>query len=155
MTNMTNMTNFKDIKDNAKKLTESIEKLFMDYMKYFLDTEEEREINSESLNIHLPYETLRDCLNALGYEEDEESLDLNGWQNDYWQTFNNDEKDPETLYISGTMSDGTFAISNFLYIHQINKTYKSTTNWKFTGASPPTTHPTQKKGDSTRVHFTL
>ena len=108
---MTNMTNFKDIKDNAKKLTESIEKLFMDYMKYFLDTEEEREINSESLNILLPYETLRDCLNALGYEEDEESLDLNGWQNDYWQTFNNDEKDPETLYISGTMSDGRFDIS--------------------------------------------
>lgn len=58
--------------------------------------------------LYSTYDQLSRFLTGFGYEEKEDSLDTNGWDNDYWVTFSSDEID---LDISGTMATGEFRIT--------------------------------------------
>ena len=93
--------------DQIKK---EYETLFKAHMEQFLQDESKNDIASDVIRMPIPYETLVKWLNELGYEEDEESFETNGWENDYWQTFTSDSRDPDTLYVFGTMASGKFLI---------------------------------------------
>lgn len=93
--------------DQIKK---EYETLFKAHVEQFLQDESKNDIASDVIHMPLPYETLVKWLNELGYEEDEESFETNGCENDYWQTFTSDSRDPDVLYVFGTMASGKFLI---------------------------------------------
>ena len=92
------------------QIKEEYETLFKAHMEQFLQDESKNDIASDVIRMPLPYETLVKWLNELGYEEDEESFETNGCENDYWQTFTSDSRNPDTLYVFGTMASGRFLV---------------------------------------------
>lgn len=92
------------------RIREEYKGLFKAHMEQFLQDESKNDISSDVIRMPLPYETLVKWLNELGYAEDEESFETNGWENDYWQTFTSDSRNPDTLYVFGTMASGRFLI---------------------------------------------
>ena len=92
------------------QIREEYKALFKAHMERFLQDESKNDIASDVIHMPLLYETLVKWLNELGYKEDEESFETNGWENDYWQTFTSDSRNPDTLYIFGTMASGRFLV---------------------------------------------
>ena len=96
----------------ADQIKKEYETLFKAHVEQFLQDESKNDIASDVIHMPIPYETLVKWLNELGYEEDEESFETNGWEKDYWQTFTSDSRDPDALYVFGTMASGEFLFRN-------------------------------------------
>lgn len=98
----------KEINDIYKKIDDEIKSLLIK-----VRDGKETEItscytdeNDEEVKLYASYSHLSDLMEAVGFKSLDDT-DFNGWQNDYWETYEyNDKK----YYLSGSMAYSTFEL---------------------------------------------
>lgn len=69
------------------------------------------EVDSSRYGLRVDYRKLQDLMSAVGFLM-RDDLDLNGWENDYWESYEWTTADgSKKAVIYGTMADGSFKIS--------------------------------------------
>lgn len=97
------------VKANVENANKVLNDLGLNLIRQFVEGEI-AEVDSTTYALRLDYRTLQDLLEQAGFVT-EDNLDLNGWENDYWENYTYSTPNGfKKACLYGTMADGHFSL---------------------------------------------
>lgn len=98
-----------ELKARVETAQKELDELTENLLRQFYEGEID-EVNSKTYGLHVDYRKLQHLMSNVGFDS-KDDLDLNGWENDYWETYMKYTPDgTKNVAVYGCMADGSFSV---------------------------------------------